>query len=168
VTQRDGGAYCLLVRLDREADAAIGRLGRFRLPAGHYVYCGSALRGLAARTARHMRRHKTLRWHIDYLLALPQACLLACLAYPSDRREECQLNQAVQRQRGASVPVRGFGSSDCCRGCPAHLTHFAREPRLPKTGFTAEHAENAENAAGQKHIMMESTSNPRSHAPKGF
>ena len=127
----DGGAYCLVVQLSREAEAAIGRLGRFRFPAGYYVYCGSAMRSLAARVARHRRQRKTRHWHIDHLLALPDARLAECRAYPSERREECLLNQRIQRRRGASVPVPGFGSSDCRSGCPAHLTHFTTKPRLP-------------------------------------
>jgi Uri superfamily endonuclease len=132
VSQPDRGAYCLLIRIEEDTEATVGRLGRFEFPTGYYVYCGSALRGVAARTARHQRRTKTLRWHIDYLLALPAARLVACVPYLSDRREECELNQAVQRRSGARVPVPGFGSSDCRSGCPAHLTYFARRPPMPK------------------------------------
>ncbi|MFP4056913.1 MAG: GIY-YIG nuclease family protein [Candidatus Brocadiia bacterium] len=128
----DRGAYCLLIGLEGERVATIGRLGRFRFPAGYYVYCGSAQRALAARLARHRRRSKALRWHIDYLLALPGARLLATRAYPSDRRQECALNQAVQEQAGARVVAAGFGSSDCRSGCPAHLTCFPHRPRLPR------------------------------------
>ena len=128
----DSGAYCLLIRLRAESEAQIGRLGRFRFPQGYYVYCGSAMRGLAARIARHRRRAKNLHWHIDYLLALPSARLLGAAAYPSPRRRECALNRAVQRLPGATTPVPGFGASDCPSRCPAHLTHFARQPfRLP-------------------------------------
>lgn len=128
----DRGAYCLLIRLDREAEAEVGRLGRVAFPAGYYVYCGSAVRGLAARTARHRRRAKAIHWHIDRLLALPEARLVACVPYPSARREECEINQAVQRRRGAAIVAPGFGSSDCRAGCPAHLTYFRRRPRLPQ------------------------------------
>jgi len=131
MSAKDSGAYCLLIRLDGDGEAAIGRLGRFLLPAGYYVYCGSALRGLGARIARHQRREKAIRWHIDYLLALPGAQFVACIPYLSERREECTINQAIQRQRGARIVVPGFGSSDCRCGCPAHLTHFARRPCLP-------------------------------------
>ena len=127
----DRGAYCLVVRLAAESEAEVGRLGRFRFPRGYYVYCGSAMRGLAARIARHQRRKKTLHWHIDYLLALPAARLIAAVRYPSSQRQECALNQAMQRRPGATIPVPGFGSSDCAYGCPAHLTYFARQPRLP-------------------------------------
>ena len=131
MSEPDGGAYCLLIRLTHEAGATIGRLGWFEFAAGYYVYAGSAMRSLSARVARHQRRDKTHRWHIDYLLALPAARLVECVAYPSAERQECLLNQTVQRRRGAHVPVRGFGSSDCRSGCPAHLTYFKLRPRLP-------------------------------------
>lgn len=124
----DRGAYCLVIRLDAEREATIGRLGRLRFAKGYYVYCGSAMRGLAARIARHQRRKKTLHWHIDYLLALPAARLITAIPYPSNQRRECALNQAMQRWPGATIPVPGFGSSDCACGCPAHLTYFEGSP----------------------------------------
>ncbi len=124
----DRGAYCLLIRLAADREATIGRLGRFRFPEGYYIYCGSAMRGLAARIARHKRRTKKPRWHIDYLLALPAARVFAAVRHPSNRREECKINRAIQRWPGAVIPVPGFGSSDCTHGCPAHLTYFARPP----------------------------------------
>jgi Uri superfamily endonuclease len=46
----------------------VGALGEFDFPAGQYLYTGSARRNLEARIARHLRRDKPLRWHIDYLL----------------------------------------------------------------------------------------------------
>lgn len=128
----DSGAYCLVIRLDAESEAEIGHLGRFRLPKGYYVYCGSAMRGLEARIARHQRRTKRLHWHIDYFLALPKARLIEVHLFPSACRVECQLNQLVQSFRGAGVPISGFGSSDCASGCPAHLTCFAKNPRLER------------------------------------
>ena len=130
----DRGAYLLVVRLDVESDATIGRLGRFQLPKGYYVYCGSAMNGLAARIARHQRQAKKLHWHIDYLLALPAARLLAAVPYPSASRRECELSRLVQRQPGATLAVAGFGSSDCTNGCRAHLVHFQKRPRLPQRG----------------------------------
>ncbi|MBM4038014.1 MAG: GIY-YIG nuclease family protein [Planctomycetes bacterium] len=133
----DSGAYCLVIRLEVDSVVEVGRLGRFRFAKGYYVYCGSAMNGLATRIARHQRRAKKLHWHIDHLLALPAARLLASVPYPSTRRQECVLNQALQRRRGAMVPVAGFGSSDCANGCPAHLTHFAARPalRAPQSGI---------------------------------
>jgi Uri superfamily endonuclease len=43
-----------------------------------------------------------------------------------DRRRECAWAAGLARMDGASLPVPGFGASDC--RCPAHLIHF---PDLP-------------------------------------
>lgn len=95
----------------------IGRFGMFDFPAGEYVYTGSAKRNFEARIARHMRREKTLRWHIDYLLNAMVASVTGVLR--SDR-DECELNQATQ----GVICVPGFGASDCRRGCGSHLKYL--------------------------------------------
>lgn len=133
----DCGAYHLLIRLPRPLRLRVGRLGVFGFPAGWYVYTGSAMNGLRARVARHVRgtcppkppgrRRKRLRWHIDYLLR--RARLVEVALRPSPRREECRLNARVAALPGATIPVPGFGSSDC--RCRAHLVRFPRCPRLP-------------------------------------
>ena len=92
----------------------IGRLGTFDFPAGHYIYTGSARRAFEARIARHLRADKTLRWHIDYLLTAPGVRIVDVVR---STRGECVLNRAVR----GSMPVPGFGASDCRRGCGAHL-----------------------------------------------
>jgi len=106
--------YQLLVEVDRPIALVVGRLGRIELPAGRYVYTGSAKRNLEARIARHLRTEKTLRWHIDYLLAAPG---VRVVQVKRSRRGECPLNQASRGQ----VLVPGFGASDCRAGCGSHL-----------------------------------------------
>ena len=114
------GSYALVVRLDRPARIAVGRLGVVSLAPGDYFYCGSALSGLRARVARHLRAEKRLRWHVDYLLAVAQiADVWAC---ESPERLECRLAEELGRQPGASHPVPGFGSSDC--RCRSHLVYL--------------------------------------------
>ena len=60
------GAYAMAIEL---ADTVVvmlsGRL-RIALPAGRYLYCGSAKGpgGLKARLSRHMRHGKSVRWHL--------------------------------------------------------------------------------------------------------
>ncbi len=125
------GAYCLLIRLRRPQTIAVGRLGVFRFPRGYYAYCGSALGGLRPRLRRHLRKDKPLHWHVDYLLASPQAELVETAVFPTGERLECEIARLMLRRPGAAVVVRGFGSSDCRQGCPAHLVHFRRRPELP-------------------------------------
>jgi sugar fermentation stimulation protein A len=112
---RDRGAYLLLLRLPEPCRIEVGGLGAVDFAAGHYVYIGSAMRGLAARTARHLRLNKQPHWHVDYLRA--RADRAEALAVRSSKREECALARAVGTllQPGPA----GFGSSDC--NCPTHL-----------------------------------------------
>lgn len=92
----------------------IGALGTFDLPAGRYVYTGSARRNLEARIARHLRKKKALRWHIDYLLAAPG---VEVVAVRRSRRAECEWTRSTP----GTVVIRGFGASDCRAGCGGHL-----------------------------------------------
>ncbi len=103
---------------------SVGRLGEFRFPAGCYVYSGSARRNFEARIARHLRTEKTLRWHIDYLLA---ARGVSVTAVKRSVRDECALN----RSAGGTIVVAGFGASDCTEGCGSHLRYLGP---LPKVG----------------------------------
>ena len=137
----DSGAYLLLIRLRRDATIAVGGLGEIAFRRGWYIYAGSAMLGLTARIARHCRRGKKLHWHIDYLLACPAAQLVECAVFPSANRLECALNRRVLRLKGAEAAAKGFGSSDCRCGCPAHLAFFKTKPDL---GRFAERASSEE------------------------
>ena len=109
--------YQLAITLSEPARVAVGRLGVFDFPAGRYIYTGSARRALEARIARHLRKEKTLRWHIDYLLAAPQARITGV---KKDTAGECALN----RSTAGRVLVAGFGASDCRAGCGSHLKYL--------------------------------------------
>jgi Uri superfamily endonuclease len=119
----NSGRYQLLVELREKKVIGVGRHGRFSFPAGYYVYTGSAVRGLDSRIARHMRRRKRMRWHIDYLLRYGR--VLEVKRYSCDL-SECELSRRVEKLPGSRMVVRGFGSSDC--RCSTHLFHFRRNP----------------------------------------
>jgi Uri superfamily endonuclease len=121
------GVYHLVVRLRTSRTLQIGRLGRFRFPAGYCIYTGSARNGLEHRLARHRCTQKKLHWHIDYLLRAAQ--LVDVVAFPTRTRAECARNRRLLSLPGAAVPVTGFGSSDC--RCAAHLVYFSGRPTLP-------------------------------------
>lgn len=121
------GSYQLLLWLESPMQVAVGRLGSVAFPAGWYVYTGSARGGLAARVARHLRRRKRRRWHIDYLLAHARVAAVLCRA--GDGRGECAHSRAALALPGARVVVAGFGASDC--RCPAHLVLLRALPPRP-------------------------------------
>ncbi len=118
------GTYCLVLELRDDAQIRVGALGARRFPAGVYVYVGSALSGIEQRVARHARKAKKKRWHIDYLLA--RADLHATIAIPSQTKDtECAAVRALMSTEGARAVAPRFGSSDC--GCDSHLIRFGAE-----------------------------------------
>jgi Uri superfamily endonuclease len=118
--------YQLHIRLSQPLRLQIGRLGEFDFPAGEYVYTGSAKRNFEARIARHMRRDKTLHWHIDHLLHAIEA-RVTCVV--RTERDECEMNQA----HPGVVLVPGFGASDCRKGCGSHLKYLGPMPTSAST-----------------------------------
>ncbi len=121
------GIYHLLIHLPQDTTVEVGKLGSFHFPSGYYVYTGSALGGLEARIARHLRREKRLRWHIDYLLQY--ADIADVITHETRERLECQFNQRILSLPDCQVPVKGFGSSDC--NCLSHLSYFGDRPSIP-------------------------------------
>ncbi|MGA9348640.1 MAG: GIY-YIG nuclease family protein [Anaerolineae bacterium] len=120
------GTYALVLHLGCREEITVGKLGTFTFPAGYYLYVGSALGpgGLEARLARHRRRDKRLRWHIDYLLERAQ--LVEVWSAASTDKSECLWAQVAWKLPGGAIPVPGFVSSDC--RCLSHLIYLARKP----------------------------------------
>lgn len=114
------GAYVLVI------DIALPVAG---LPPGRYLYCGSARGpgGIRARVSRHMRRGKTLRWHVDRLTEAGQ--VLGAWVFADG--DECAL---VRQLSYLPAPLPGFGSSDCT-ACVSHLLAWPPEATLPWPGF---------------------------------
>lgn len=109
------GAYVLAIRIDRPVTVRTARHPRATLAADIYLYCGSARGpgGLKARLGRHMKRTKSLRWHVDQLTT--QGTIVGAWIAPGG--DECRL---VERFADLEAPIPGFGSSDCKR-CRSHL-----------------------------------------------
>lgn len=113
----------MLIRIARSVSVEVGRFGTHTFPSGWYLYTGSAVRNLEARVRRHLSAEKTLRWHIDYLLAQPGVSIRAVQRFAE---AECWLNQQVDGE----IVVAGFGASDCRAGCGSHLKRLARRPAV--------------------------------------
>jgi Uri superfamily endonuclease len=122
----DHGVYQLWLRVSVDLRVTVGRLGRFRFPAGRYVYTGRAARGLRARVLRHVRGAVRKHWHIDYLLAY-RAVRIGRVTLASDNpQDECIRHQGVAGR--VRCVAAGFGSSDCRARCSAHLWLVGRSP----------------------------------------
>jgi Uri superfamily endonuclease len=129
--QREPGTYALLLRASRRRRLRIGRLGDLEIRPGFYVYVGSAFGpgGVRARVRHHRARSRRPHWHVDHLRRVARPC---AVWYSHDRvRREHGWAALLARSRGASVPLAGFGASDCA--CGSHLIFFASLP--PLRGF---------------------------------
>ena len=110
------GTYVLLLDFFSPADLKVGSLGILHFDPGRYCYVGSAMGGLDQRLSRHLRKQKTIRWHIDNLTIAADR-VEAWESYP-EYIEECML--AHLAEENGMVPVHpGFGCSDC--RCRTHL-----------------------------------------------
>lgn len=117
--------YFLLIYLAEEERLAVGSLGTFTFPKGFYVYVGRDRRNIHSRVARHLRRNKTLRWHIDYLSQKGQVIMTKMLT--AEQGPECVLARQLLDLGGETL-LKGFGSSDCT--CATHLVYFSSYPSL--------------------------------------
>lgn len=121
-----GGNYVLFLELSKTISIRVGRLGSHFFQPGIYAYVGSAFGsgGLRARLGRHLRTGPVRRWHIDHL----RSCSKVAEVWWSRTPENLEHFWAASllSLRGAVMPVKGFGSSDC--RCPAHLVHFSVLP----------------------------------------
>ncbi len=117
------GVYALIVLVGEPFDSEVGALGHVVLDPGIWVYVGSAMgRGstsIEQRVRRHLSDEKRLHWHIDYVLTC--AKVVQVVWAESTSSKECDLVQALVRRPGFAAGPRGFGASDCKRGCTAHI-----------------------------------------------
>ncbi|MBS1259331.1 MAG: hypothetical protein MAG551_02401 [Candidatus Scalindua arabica] len=119
-----GGIYNLIIKLSKDREVKIGRLGTFVFPRGFYIYTGSAQNGLEKRINRHLSNSKKFHWHIDYLLSC--AKITEIFRYIGNRNDECKLNCMIGKSAQADTIVKKFGSSDC--NCITHLYYFKNLP----------------------------------------
>jgi Uri superfamily endonuclease len=119
--KKEKGSYVLLAELAASKDIFVGKLGCIRFPKAFYAYVGSAMNGLEARVAHHLRDNKKPHWHIDYLLKDAKVsemilCPSESFALQGKLPVECFLAQALAAEFQS---VAGFGASDC--KCKSHL-----------------------------------------------
>lgn len=115
------GTYQIILCIEQPIQLQVGGLGVHQFPKGRYVYVGRASRGLSQRIRRHLRKEKIRHWHIDYLTSHPDVTIEEVLVVSTNPDRECfEIGKRIAND-GYQVPVKGFGSSDCHAGCPAHL-----------------------------------------------
>jgi len=115
------GIYALIIKLDKNKQIRIGRLGPIDFKKGQYVYIGSALNSLPGRINRHLRHDKKIHWHIDYLLS--EAKISEVLFLETGEKLECHYSKKLQENLDV---IKNFGASDC--SCGGHLFFSPENP----------------------------------------
>ena len=117
------GTYTLLLACKRPFKLRIGKLGLTKVERGHYLYTGSALGtgavSLEQRIARHRKRNKHVKWHVDYLTVHREITVVNVICTKIIERLECQINQQIMSNLNGEPIIRRAGASDC--KCSAHL-----------------------------------------------
>ena len=121
------GVYALVIQIEKNLTTTVGALGQVWFQKGIWIYVGSATgtgsTNLENRIRRHFTDEKAVHWHIDYLLKANASPLRAIWAEAS-RKAECNLAREMNKSPQFMAGPRGFGSSDCTRGCGTHLFRF--------------------------------------------
>lgn len=110
------GVYVLIIQVTKDINVTVGALGRLLFKKGLYAYVGSAQNNLKLRVKRHLRKEKTLFWHIDYLLHNENTKIIEVFYHEASKKEECAIANKLSK-KGESA--RGFGCTDC--NCGSHL-----------------------------------------------
>ncbi len=87
-------SYQLFIKVTKEINLKVGKLGRFISLVGSYVYIGSAKTNINKRIERHLAKKK-LHWHIDYLLNNDAGQIIDI---KKSQMTECSLNKKQREQ----------------------------------------------------------------------
>ena len=122
------GVYIIHLELLHHRAICIGKLGETQFFPGDYLYVGSARGsgGLRSRMGRHLEGSEKRHWHIDWLR--PSVEVRGYYYQETNKNLECDWSQVILNLPGCSVPLQGFGASDCRdkkSACAAHLMFFS-------------------------------------------
>jgi len=130
------GNYTIVILLNAPTCIQMSKKGQVKLDKGYYAYTGSALGhgavSLRRRVARHFKKTKRKHWHIDNLLAVETASIRAVVAAPSIENRECKITDLIKNIDGTTIPIIGFGASDCKHNCKSHLVQLGQNSSLEK------------------------------------
>jgi Uri superfamily endonuclease len=124
------------MELDRPRTFAVvgGHFRDVHLPAGHYVYVGSAFGagGVRARVGHHLGYSVRPLWNVDYVRRAMFIREVWC-TYDVVPREHAWAKAIFYDSLDGAVIVPKFGAWDCvkwgpARRCPTHFLHYVRPP----------------------------------------
>ncbi len=114
------GSYIICYHQENGQKIKIGKNREYYFEAGYYLYVGSALNSLSARTSRHKKKVKNKKWHVDYL----HPPMKYIKTYNFNALDiECEISKKLEE---FAEVIHGFGASDC--RCAGHLFYLEENP----------------------------------------
>jgi len=145
------GTYILIASMLQMKRIEIGRLGRFDISPGFYVYVGSAFGagGLRARLGHHLESTADPHWHIDYLLQVARPVEIWYTT--ANQKLEHHWADLVEQASNFRIPIARFGSSDYHRSRSSHLYFSKRLPAF--RWFEQKQMEQFENVQVFRYVL---------------
>lgn len=107
------GIYLLEIFAKEKFTVDINKFSGITFPKGYYYYVGSAQKNFRSRIERHLRKTKTIHWHIDHLTANPLLTIKNLYVIPNAKRSlEWQIANDLLKIFDCEIIVKGFGNSD--------------------------------------------------------
>jgi sugar fermentation stimulation protein A len=94
---------------------------------GYYYYSGSAQKNLSQRINRHLKKEKTIYWHIDYLTTIPTNEIKSIFILKDVAKNfECNFIFILLNEFNLKIAVNNFGNGDC-HSCKSHLLYSKKK-----------------------------------------
>lgn len=127
ITDAKSGIYILELSSAKNFKVGIKKFSDIKLNSGFYYYIGSAQKNYNSRLVRHLKKSKTIHWHIDHLttnafLKINKIYLLENFS----KDYECATVNSLEQLQNIVHPLDGFGNSDC-KVCKSHLLYSKDE-----------------------------------------
>ncbi len=127
ITDSISGTYLLEIFAPHDFKIEAKRFAEKTFPAGFYYYSGSAQKNYNARLTRHLRKIKTVHWHIDHLTTNPDNKIINVFLFENaPKNMECEVVQTLIKNFNLDDSITGFGNSDC-KTCGTHLLYSPKQ-----------------------------------------
>lgn len=109
----NSGIYILEIYAKEEFFLGIKKFSDRTFFKGYYYYVGSAQKNLRQRLLRHVKKDKTVHWHIDHITTIQSNEVKSILLFKGAPKElECELANYLENNLKLDSSFKDFGNSD--------------------------------------------------------
>ncbi len=132
-TNYNKGIYILELLAEKGFTISAKKFLNTKFPKGYYYYIGSAQKNLNSRIERHLRKTKTIHWHIDHITTNKSIKNIKPFIIPNaEKNLEAEIANNFVDYFDAKIIVEGFGNSDT-KETKTHL--FYKSKPIPFSKF---------------------------------